>query len=193
MSVSKLWNVPMGMVWVRPGCQYCDKKDTHYERVGVQLALLACDTHKELAKRDAKAWCHRRGFVMFRDAKKEPLFVQGELLGIDIKVRRYSGEVQEGWTLARPTFDQPNHLENREGVWMIRAMNDALDLSRPLNVVDLKLSLPEGLHGLVDDFLAKLQAGFYKAENDAFLAAQWEDGPAPATDSDVSATAGASH
>jgi len=170
----------MRMVMFSPGCQYCGNKDTHYEPVGDQLAMLACDTHKDLAKRDARAWCHRRGIVMFKDAKKEPLFVLGELRGIDLKVRRSSGEVQAGWTLARPTYESPCHLENTEGIWAIRVQNATINLRRGMDVADFKLSLPEGLHGLVDDFVAKLQAGFYKAENDAFLAAQWADDPAPA-------------
>ena len=192
MPVSKLWQTPMRMVMFSPACQYCGQKDTHYEPVGDQLAMLACETHKHLAQRDARAWCQRRGIVLFRDAKKEALFVQGELLGIDIKVRRSSGEIQAGWSIMRPICaDIPCHLENKGGVWVIRAVNEELDLSRPLVVADLKLSLPEAMHGLVDDFVAKLEAGFYKAENDAFKAAQWEDTAADATAADATATAAA--
>jgi hypothetical protein len=189
MSSAKLWATPMRMVMFTPECQYCGMKDTHYEPVGNQLAILACDTHKDLAKRDARAWCHKRGFVMFKDAKKEPLFVQGELLGIDIKVRRSSGEVQAGWSITRPICaDSPCHLENKEGVWAIRVQNVGLDLRRGMNVADFKLSLPEGLHGLVDDFVAKLAAGFYKAENDAYTAAQWAAAaPAAAATDDATA------
>lgn len=175
-----------------PACQYCGQKDTHYEPLGDKLAILACDTHKHLAQRDAKAWCQRRGIVLFRDAAKEPLFVQGELLKIDIKVRRTSGEVQAGWNITRPySADSPCHLEQKEGFWAIRVQNEALDLRRGMDVADFKLSLPEGLHGLVDDFVAKLKAGFYKAENDAYTAAQWADAnvPVPAT---ATATASAS-
>jgi hypothetical protein len=188
MSGVKLWATPMRMVMFTPECQYCGKKDTHYEPVGNQLAILACETHKELAKRDAKAWCHRRGIVMFKDAKKEPLFVQGELLGIDIKVRRSSGEVQAGWSITRPICaDIPCHLESKEGIWAIRVQNTTLDLRRGMDVTDFKLSLPEGMHGLVDDFVAKLNAGFYQTENDAFLAAQWA--AAPAADATAAAPA----
>jgi len=189
MSGVKLWALPMRMVTFTPECQYCGEKDTHYEPVGNQLAMLACDTHKDLAKRDARAWCHRRGIVMFRDAAKTPLFVQGELLGIDIKVRRSSGEIQAGWNIVRPICaDSPCHVENKEGIWAIRVQNTTLDLRRGMDVADFKLSLPEALHGLVDDFVAKLQAGFYKAESDAFLAAQWADA---APTADASATADA--
>ena len=193
MSVAKLWTTPMRMIMFSAECQYCGQKDTHYEPVGDQLAILACDTHKHLAKRDAKAYCQRRGIVMFKDAVKEPLFVQGERLGIDIKVRRSSGEVQAGWNITRPICaDSPCHLEYKEGVWAIRVQNGALDLRRGMNVADFKLSLPESLHGLVDDFVAKLKAGFYKAENDAYMAAQWATGAATGTTGAATASAGAS-
>ena len=171
MSQVKLVASPMRMRMFSPECQYCGEVDTYYDSVGYEYAMLSCDKHKHLAQRDAKAWCHEMGYVRFVDAVKDPLFVESDLLSSPIKVRRSNGMIQDGWSLALPSYTSPCHLTCKDGKWMMHAQDATLDLRRGVLVEDLKLSLPESLHGVVDNFVMKLDFGLYKVDHDAFTTA----------------------
>jgi len=66
------------------------------------------------------------------------------------------------------------------------------EITRGLLVEDLKLTVPESKWGLVDAFLARLEAGFYTAELTAFQeAVATSAAAATATATATSAAAGA--
>ena len=48
-------------------------------------------------------------------------------------------------------------------MWLVPVGNASEDLVKAIPVSDLKLSLPEDKHGLVDAFELRLKAGFYRA------------------------------
>lgn len=176
----KLFAIPMVMQGYRPQCQYCGGEDTYFEYLHNSVGLLSCDEHKELAKRDAQAWCAGEGLVRWRDGIQDPVFVEGGLLtwaGVepqmnDLKVRRSSGAIEGGWELHPPTrsWIESNYVTRSKttGRWSVQVIQKYSEVTRGLLVEDLKLTVPEAKWGLVDAFLARLEAGFYKAEHAAF-------------------------
>jgi hypothetical protein len=50
-----------------------------------------------------------------------------------------------------------------KGVWVVPVGNASEDIMKHIPISDLKLSLPEDKHGLVDAFELRLKAGFYRA------------------------------
>lgn len=171
---------PMVMQGFRPKCQYCDEPDTHFEYLHDNVGLISCDKHRELAERDARAWCAGQGLVRWTCAVNDPLFVEGGLLTWagpkpqmnDIKVRRSSGAVEGGWELHPPTrsWIESNYVTRSKttGRWSVQVIQKYSEITRGLLVEDLKLTVPEAKWGLVDAFLARLEAGFYTAEHMAF-------------------------
>jgi hypothetical protein len=154
----------------RPICAYCGKEETFYAHCDFRLAVLACDNpeHRILAKRDAKSWLHKNGRVRREDYTKDPLFQETELLTTDVHVIRSSGEVEtEGWMI-RPylSHDHANIQFYKEAWYIPVIKKDGFQKSIP--VQELKLSLPEDKHALVDAFEAKLVEGFYLAESLAY-------------------------
>jgi len=118
--------------------------------------------------------------VKWSDAIDDPLFVETGLLTwgeagpemSDIKVRRSNGAIEGDWQLHPPTrsWVESNYVcrSKSSGRWSIQAIQKYTEVTRGLLVEDLKLTLPEAKWGLVDAFLARLEAGFYKAEHEAF-------------------------
>ena len=155
-------------------CQYCggpthDEGDNSgYNPIMLHFGVVACVEHKDRAQRDGNAWLHRNNVVDWHDAIQDPVFAM--LLNRDIKVRRTSGAIEDGWRIEPPTYDEPPFFIRSEtsGEWSVKAKQ--ADNIRGLRVRDFKLSLPEEQHGLVDAFIARLNRGFYKADSDAYEA-----------------------
>ena len=155
-------------------CQYCgcpthDEHDNSgYNPIMLHFGVSACVEHKDRAQRDGNAWLHRNNLVDWDDATEDPVFAL--LLNRDIKVRRTSGTIEDGWRIEPPTYDEPPFLVRsiNSGRWSVKAINRAIDTKRSLHVEDFKLSLPEADHALVDAFVERLNRGFYKADSDAY-------------------------
>ena len=170
--MSRLFAEPMESMLGTTNCQYCDKPHTHFDAVSYSFGVHACDDHKPLAQRDAKAWMHKKGLVRWRDAIKDPLFTQAEdLLFSNILVRRTNGAIEGDWTLCKPwvALGEPMAVKRseRSGEWSMTAIQDVTESMRGILVKDLKLSLIEEEHYLVDAFIGRLDAGFYKEDAEA--------------------------
>ena len=174
MSTSlKLCAVPVRTVMFRPICAYCGKSEKHYALCDVQLAVLACGDpeHQAWADRDAQAWLGRNGRVRPKHYKEDPLFKDTDLLLREIVVPRSSGAIDhEGWTIRKPYCDDAALITfyADKDVWVVPVRNASEDIIKHIPVSDLKLSLPEDKHGLVDAFELRLKAGFYRAAMRAY-------------------------
>lgn len=167
----KLCAVPTRTVLFRPICSYCGKKENFYANCAYQLSVLACSNaeHQQWAERDAKAWLHRNGSVKPKHYRNDPLFKETDLLSAEIAVKRSSGEIElHGWTIIEPSFDQPALVRFSEGRWLIPVIKCEEDIQKHIPVEELKMSLTEDKHPLVDAFEAKLETGFYKEEAEAY-------------------------
>ena len=169
---------PVRTVMFLPICAYCGKEESFYAHCDFRLAVLACDNpeHRLLAKRDAKSWLHKNGRVRREDYTKDPLFQETELLTTDVHVIRSSGEVEaEGWMIRASRYDDHANIQLCEGAWYVPVLKKD-QFQKSIQVQELKLSLPQDKHALVDAFEAKLTEGFYLAESLAYDEAK--DNPA---------------
>jgi hypothetical protein len=163
---------PIRTVLFRAICAYCGKTECFYTDCDFHLAVLACDDpeHRRLAERDAKSWLHKNGLVRHKDYTQEPLFKETELLTMDVHVPRSSGKIDtEGWKIQTPSYVDYAfiRLGGDEKKWHIPVIKEDL-LKKCISIQDLKLSLPEDKHVLLDAFEAKLMQGFYLAESLAY-------------------------
>jgi hypothetical protein len=152
----------------RPICAYCGKPEEHYAHCDFKLAVLACANpeHQAWAERDAKAWLGRNMCVKPEHYESEPLFQDTDILSVDVVVKRSSGEIEvDGWRILTPCLDESALIRYREddGLWVIPVIKSEEGIQKHIPVRDLKMSLTEDKHGLVDAFEAKLVAGFYHA------------------------------
>lgn len=175
---------PVRLVMYSPRCSYCgvdnsgpahDDCDTH---VGPQMAVLACADHKDLAKRDGGAWMHKHGIVQRDDVLSDPVFAAlgmtedhwfvRERAPKNLTVKRSSGALEPGWAFrCLASWSDPLALQrDDDGKWRIPAEGPG-GLTKAIIVDELTLSLPEDKHGLVAAFVARLEAGIYKADADA--------------------------
>lgn len=172
----KLCALPVRTVMFRPVCAYCGKPEEHYAHCYIKLAVLACGDpeHQAWADRDAEAWLGRHKYVRYKHYKEDSLFQLTDLLSRDVTVKRSSGEIEmDGWVITKPSVDEPALLCFREfdGLWVIPVIKSEEGIQKHIPVRDLKMSLTEDKHGLVDAFEAKLVAGFYLPAMRAYEAA----------------------
>ena len=169
----KLCALPVRTVMFQPICAYCTKSETFYAYCDFQMAVLACadPKHQAWAERDAKAWLGRNKCVSPKEYMEDPLFQETDLLSRDVVVQRSSGEMEiDGWTIREPCYTEPAMIRFREGdkAWVVLVIKKEEGIQKDIPVRDLKLSLTEDKHGLVDAFEARLFAGFYSAEVEAY-------------------------
>jgi hypothetical protein len=187
----KLAATPIRTVMFRPSCAYCGKPEKHWVNCDVQLAILACGDpeHQAWAERDAQAWLGRTENVKPKHYRQDPLFQLTDLLSRDVAVPRTRAAQcdacggraaypsgggpkcakcagtpdREGWTISRPHVDDAALMSfcREEGLWAVPVCNRDEPIRKYIPVRDLKMSLPEEKHGLVDAFEARLKAGFY--------------------------------
>jgi len=153
---------PIRLVMFRPLCLYCGKPETYSATCDYQLGILACEEHKAWADNDSKAWLDRNRRVRAKDYIREPLFQETHILYIDVKVKRTGGTIDlEGWRIEDGENAYIQHIEN---IWAIPVRNNKIDRFKYIPLEDLKMSLPEDKHPLVDALDARLETGLYSAE-----------------------------
>ena len=164
----KLAANPVRTVMFSPTCAYCGKPEKHWVYCDVQLAVLACGDpeHQAWADRDAQAWLGRHGYVRPKHYREDPLFKETDLLSREVAVKRSSGEIElDGWIIRKPYVDDAALMTfyAAKEQWVVPVGNASEDIIKAIPVSELKMSLPEDKHGLVDAFEAKLIHGFYRA------------------------------
>jgi hypothetical protein len=161
----KLSATPIRTVMFRPNCAYCGKPENYYAHCDYRLAILACKEpeHQAWANRDAQAWMGRNKIVNHKDYRQDPLFQSTDLLSRCVPVKRSSGEIEiDGWRIfAVSSSDALIRFREDDGLWVIPAIKTEEDIQKYIPVRDLKMSLTEDKHGLVDAFEARLIRGFY--------------------------------
>lgn len=173
MSIQvKKYADPIRTVMFMPVCLYCEKQETFWAKCTYWLAVLACDEHKGLAIRDANAWHHNNGKVRWSDYTKDALFEQSDILHSPITVKRTNGAIETNWSIIKPDYiDNQGFIHCISNIWTIGVEQVDTRISKCIPVVDLKLSLPEDKHILVDALIDRLTAGFYKSDADAYTRA----------------------
>lgn len=156
---------PIRLVMFRPLCLYCGKPETYTATCNYQLGILACEEHKAWADNDSKAWLDMNGCVRAEDYTQEPLFQETDILHTDVKVKRKGGTIDEqGWKIEHPRHGNYAYIKNIENIWAIPVTKNDDNLYKYIPLEDLKMSLPEDKHALVDALNAKLSSGLYSAE-----------------------------
>lgn len=168
----KLSAVPIRTVMFRPNCAYCGKPEDHYAHCDFRLAILACKDpeHQAWSNRDAEAWMGRNKIVNHKDYRQDPLFQSTDLLLRCVPVRRSSGEIEiDGWRIfLTSSADALIRFREYDGLWVIPVIKSEEDIKKYIPVRDLKMSLTEDKHGLVDAFEARLIRGFYIPAMEAY-------------------------
>ena len=168
----KLSATPIRTVMFRPICAYCGNPEHHYAHCDYRLAILACTDpeHKAWANRDAKAWLGRNKRVNHTDYKQDPLFQSTDLLSRCVPVKRSSGEIEiDGWRIFLvSSASSLIRFREDDGLWVIPVIKCEDDIQKHIPVRDLKMSLTEDKHGLVDAFEARLIRGFYAPAMQAY-------------------------
>jgi len=174
----KPYSYPIRLTFQPQMCHYCENKNTGTILVEHLFGIMYCDEHKGVATRDINAWLAAEKIIRLSDVSDDPLFIEGGLLERDLCVRRSNGVIDTlGWKLHKHThFDPAFILYDLADGWWIKAYNEDIDRKRGLRIKDLKLSLPEEQHFLVDLFIVRLENGLYNSELVAFNEAveQWK-------------------
>jgi hypothetical protein len=183
-AIMNLVAKPTRLVMYSPRCSYCgvDNSGPSHDGcdayVGPRMAVLACAAHKDLAKRDGGAWMHKNGIVQREDVLNDPIFAAlgmtedhwfvRALAPKNLTVKRSSGLLEPGWAFrCLASWYDPLALQrDDEGKWRIPAEGPG-GLTKSIIADELTLSLPEDKHDLVSAFVARLDAGIYKADADA--------------------------
>ena len=126
--------------------------------------ILACNNHKDAAKRDGRAWLRKAGLVLIDDINEEPLFKA--LPKKQMIVRRSNGTLEYDWRVPTSNNDigkLMNLLFISKNEWHITLINSNYVI-KDVPIVELTLSLSSECHSLVYDFIEKLDAGIYLKE-----------------------------
>lgn len=140
-------------------CAYCGVKTgkakcirTYPQRT--QRFIFYCYAHSVEAERDLVSVLKERGLIRQCDVLQHPLFA---VLPEDL-VTKNGGS---GWFLNKSLMEDSItfvHLR-KDGTWVIAIDNITPYIDTYMPVSDLKVSLPDEHHGLVDDFIVWLSNG----------------------------------
>jgi len=128
-----------------------------------------CKNHEKDAARDLRAHLHLASSVLFNDVLLDPLFrVINDSIVVERANRSYFDYT--GWKIDSSKSDDVL-VQKIDGCWTISVINSGDPtrvITKNIPVSDLKLSLTEdGREGMVDAFIERLDAGFYKQEYEA--------------------------
>ena len=104
-------------------CFYCRTLDDTVSHLQIYylFGLKCCSKHMTAGKRDCRAWMHKNGYVKLKDAFDNTAL--SSLLNIldsrEFKVKRTSGEIQDGWHLNKGNQVDTVFIQRNEDHWMI--------------------------------------------------------------------------
>ena len=104
-------------------CFYCKVDNDTVRPIHIYwlFGLKCCADHMAAGKRDCRAWMHKNGYVKLKDAFDNTTLCS--LLNIldsrEFKVKRTSGEIQDGWRLNKGDEVDTIFIQRNEDHWMI--------------------------------------------------------------------------
>lgn len=151
--------------WYHPGCYKCaycglsTQKSKCLRRYPQNKwrYIFYCYAHRDDAERDMVSILNKLGYYRQSDILKQPLFA---VLPEDL-VKKSALGVGVGWFLKTSLLEDSIDLvrKDQDGTWTIAIDHLTPNIATYMPVSDLKMSLDEKHHGLVDDFIAWLSTG----------------------------------
>ena len=164
MTETLLYIEPQSLVMTPMGCFYCKVDNDTVRPIHIYwlFGLKCCAEHKTAGKRDCRAWMHKNGYVKLKDAFDNTAL--SSLLNIldsrEFKVKRTSGEIQDGWHLNKGDEVDTVFIQRNEDHWMIPCGHlEPNDYIRKfVNLTDLSDVVPAEL---IEECLRVLDSGIY--------------------------------
>ena len=123
MTDTILYVEPRSLVMTPISCFYCKVNNDTVRPIHIYwlFGLKCCAEHMAHGKRDCRAWMHKNGYVKLKDAFDNTAL--SSLLNIldsrEFKVKRTSGEIQDGWHLNKGNQVDTVFIQRNEDHWMI--------------------------------------------------------------------------
>ena len=164
MTDIPLYIEPQSLVMTPISCFYCKILDDTVSHLQIYylFGLKCCSKHIAAGKRDCRAWMHKNGYVKLKDAFDNTALCS--LLNIldsrEFKVKRTSGEIQNGWHLNKGHYLDTVFIQRIDDQWLIpcRYLEDNDCIRKHVNLTDFSDIVPAEL---IEDCLRTLQSGIY--------------------------------
>ena len=164
MTDIPLYIEPQSLVMTPISCFYCKTLDDTVSHLQIYylFGLKCCSKHIAAGKRDCRAWMHKNGYVKLKDAFDNTALCS--LLNIldsrEFKVKRTSGEIQNGWHLNKGHYLDTVFIQRIDDQWLIpcRYLEDNDCIRKHVNLTDFSDIVPAEL---IEDCLRTLQSGIY--------------------------------
>ena len=164
MTDIPLYIEPQSLVMTPISCFYCKTLDDTVSHLQIYylFGLKCCSEHKAHGKRDCRAWMHKNGYVKLKDAFDNTALCS--LLNIldsrEFKVKRTSGEIQDGWHLNKGDQLDTVFIQRIDDHWLIPCHylegNDCI--RKHVNLTDFIDIVPAGL---IEECVGALINGIY--------------------------------
>ena len=164
MTEISLYIEPQSLVMTPISCFYCKTLDDTVSHLQIYylFGLKCCSKHMAAGKRDCRAWMHKNGYVKLKDAFDNTALCS--LLNIldsrEFKVKRTSGEIQNGWHLNKGHYLDTVFIQRIDDQWLIpcRYLEDNDCIRKHVNLTDFSDIVPAEL---IEECLRTLQSGIY--------------------------------
>ncbi len=164
MTDIPLYIEPQSLVMTPISCFYCKILDDTVSHLQIYylFGLKCCSKHVAAGKRDCRAWMHKNGYVKLKDAFDNTALCS--LLNIldsrEFKVKRTSGEIQNGWHLNKGHYLDTVFIQRIDDQWLIpcRYLEDNDCIRKHVNIGEFSDIVPLDL---IEDCVRALDCGIY--------------------------------
>jgi len=164
MTDIPLYIEPQSLVMTPISCFYCKTLDDTVSHLQIYylFGLKCCSKHMAAGKRDCRAWMHKNGYVKLKDAFDNTALCS--LLNIldsrEFKVKRTSGEIQNGWHLNKGHYLDTVFIQRIDDQWLIpcRYLEDNDCIRKHVNLTDFSDIVSAEL---IEECVRTLHSGIY--------------------------------
>ena len=164
MTEISLYIEPQSLVMTPISCFYCkvDNDTVRHIHIYWLFGLKCCAEHMAAGKRDCRAWMHKNGYVKLKDAFDNTAL--SSLLNIldsrEFKVKRTSGEIQDGWHLNKGNQIDTVFIQRIDDHWLIpcRYLEDNDCIRKHVNISEFSDIVPREL---IEECTRVLDSGIY--------------------------------
>ena len=164
MTDTILYVEPRSLVMTPISCFYCRTLDDTVSHLQIYylFGLKCCSKHMTAGKRDCRAWMHKNGYVKLKDAFDNTAL--SSLLNIldsrEFKVKRTSGEIQDGWHLNKGNQVDTVFIQRIDDHWLIpcRYLEDNDCIRKHVNISEFSDIVPREL---IEECTRVLDSGIY--------------------------------